>query len=110
MEHFELIQEMVLLEKLTAQERLKHAKRRRQQQLSNWIRRESAAGNSTAISLPMTNGTMPSLSNNTTMNSIRRKTFLVQFPENIVLLEGKKILFLFFFPLHFLILLDKQFF
>jgi protein phosphatase 1 regulatory subunit 16A len=92
MEHFELIQEMVLLEKLTAQERLKHAKRRRQQQLSNWIRREVALSNSTTISSPMA-----SLSNNTAMNSIRKKTFLVQFPENIVLLEGKENLFLFFF-------------
>jgi protein phosphatase 1 regulatory subunit 16A len=91
MEHFELIQEMVLLEKLTAQERLKHAKRRRQQQLSNWIRREVAIGNSTTISSPMA-----PLSNNIAMNSIRKKTSLVQFPENIVLLEGKENLFLFF--------------
>ncbi|CAF4589015.1 unnamed protein product, partial [Rotaria magnacalcarata] len=42
MDHSELVQEMILLEKLTAQERLKHAKRRRQQQLANWARREAS--------------------------------------------------------------------
>jgi len=89
MEHSELVQEMVLLEKLTAQERLKHAKRQRQQQLKNLARREASARNSTTISSTITNGTMTSISNNTVTKSIRTKTFLVQFPENIVLLEGK---------------------
>ena len=79
MEHSELVQEMVLLEKLTAQERLKHAKRRRQQQLTNLARREAALGNNTA----MINGTLTSISN------LRTNKVLVQFPENIVLLEGK---------------------
>ena len=84
MEHSELIQEMVLLEKLTAQERLKHAKRRRrQQQLTNWAQREVATGNHTVTPSMTTNGKMVSISN------IRTKQFLVQFPENIVLLEGK---------------------
>lgn len=78
MEHSELVQEMVLLEKLTAQERLKHARRRRQQQLNNLARRETALGNTTT----MINGAMTSVSN------IRTKKVLVQFPENIVLLEG----------------------
>ena len=74
MEHSELVQEMVLLEKLTAQERLKHAKRRRQQQLTNWIRREGSSGtpsNDIAVA-----------------KSARGKKFSVQFPENVVLLEG----------------------
>lgn len=88
MEHSELVQEMVFLEKLTAQERLKYAKRRRQQQLTNWTKREIAAGNSTAISSAPTSGPMTSISNNSIAKSIRTKTFLVQFPENIVLLEG----------------------
>ena len=91
MEHTELVQEMVLLEKLTAQERLKHAKRRRQQQLTNWARREAASGNSTIMSSAMTNGTF--ISNTTTTKSLRSKKFLVQFPENIVLLEGIEINF-----------------
>ena len=78
MEHSELVQEMVLLEKLTAQERLKHARRRRQQQLTNLARREAALGNTTA----MINGTITSLTN------IRTKKSLIQFPENIILLEG----------------------
>jgi hypothetical protein len=76
MEHSELVQEMVLLEKLTAQDRLKHARQRRQQQLTNWVRRETKIGHKE-------NGTMTSISNN------RPKQIFVQFPENIVLLEGK---------------------
>ena len=74
MEHSELVQEMVLLEKLTAQERLKHAKRRRQQQLTNWIRREGVSG---------TPGSDVGI-----VKSARAKKFSVQFPENVVLLEG----------------------
>jgi protein phosphatase 1 regulatory subunit 16A len=96
MEHSELVQEMVLLEKLTAQERLKHAKRRRQQQLANWIRRENAIGNSTITSSATTHGGIPFISNNTSMKSIPIKKALVQFPENIVLLEGKRNSFFFF--------------
>ena len=79
MEHSELVQEMIMLEKLPAQERLKHAKRRRQQQLNNLVRREAAIGNQTAI----INGAMTSISN------IRTTKTVIQFPENIVLLEGK---------------------
>ncbi|CAF3402422.1 unnamed protein product [Rotaria socialis] len=88
MEHSELVQEMILLEKLTAQERLKHAKRRRQQQLANWTRREASLGNGTIISSSMTNGTVTSISNNRKLKSIRTKQFLVQFPVNVVLLEA----------------------
>jgi hypothetical protein len=83
MEHSELVQEMVLLEKLTAQERLKHAKRRRQQQMTNWTRRES-----TIISSASINGTITSISNNTAIKSVSSKKTLIQFPENVVLLEG----------------------
>jgi len=72
MEHTDLVQEMVLLEKLPAQERLKHSKRRRQQQLSNWNKREAMFENQ-----------------NRSVPSKKRQAFLVQFPENIVLLEGK---------------------
>lgn len=89
MEHAELIQEMVLLEKLTAQERLKHAKRRRQQQLANWTRREASLGNHTTTSSTLTNGTLTSIPNNKKHKSNRSKNFSVQFPVNIVLLEGK---------------------
>ena len=83
MEHSELVQEMVLLEKLTAQERLKHAKRKRQQQLTNWTRRESTIVSSASI-----NGTITSISNNSTTKPVSLKTTLIQFPENVVLLEG----------------------
>jgi protein phosphatase 1 regulatory subunit 16A len=100
MDHSELVQEMVLLEKLTAQERLKHAKRRRQQQLTNWARREAASGNN---STTMTNGTF--LSNNTSTKSIRSKKFLVKFPENIVLLEGIEIIIIIF--LSFILFLGR---
>lgn len=77
MEHAELIQEMVLLEKLTAQERLKHAKRRRQQQLNNWNKRDAIFDNQTRP-----------ISANKSISSNRRKPYLVQFPDNIVLLEA----------------------
>ncbi|CAF4833946.1 unnamed protein product, partial [Rotaria magnacalcarata] len=70
-----------------AQERLKHAKRRRQQQLANWARREASLGNGTIISSSMTNGTITSISNSRKLKSIRTKEFLVQFPANVVLLE-----------------------
>jgi hypothetical protein len=94
MDHSDLIQEMVLLEKMTAQERLKHARRRRQQQLKNWIHREGTSSNSTAVSAGVTNGT--------TIKSIKpysqSKTSSVKFPENVVLLEGNCIVF---FLLHF---------
>jgi protein phosphatase 1 regulatory subunit 16A len=83
MEHSELVQDMMLLEKLTAQERLKHARRRRQQQLENWARRNVASDNNVTISTTMTNGI------HTTTKSTRSKKYSVQFPENIVLLEGK---------------------
>lgn len=75
MEHSELVQEMVLLEKLPAQERLKQARKRRQQQLASLARREVGLGNTTAMIHP-------------TVTSMRTKKSLVQFPENIVLLEG----------------------
>jgi protein phosphatase 1 regulatory subunit 16A len=87
MEHSELVQDMMLLEKLTAQERLKHARRRRQQQLENWARRDIASDNNITISTTMTNGIHSS--NHKTTKSTRSKKYSVQFPENIVLLEGK---------------------
>lgn len=87
MDHSELIQEMVLLEKMTAQERLKHARRRRQQQLKNWTQREGISGNSTTISTGLANGTTT-----TTVKSVKShpktKKSSVKFPENVVLLEG----------------------
>lgn len=93
MEHADLVQEMVFLEKLTAQERLKYAKRRRQQQLAGWTKRETLAGNGAALSSTPTNGLMTSTSNNSKKKkSPGTKRFLVQFPANIVLLEGNKIL------------------
>ena len=67
MDHSELIQEMVLLEKMTAQERLKHARRRRQQQLKNWTQREGTSN---------------------TTNGTSTKKSSIKFPENVVLLEG----------------------
>lgn len=87
MEHSELVQEMVLLEKMTAQERLKHARRRRQQQLKNWTQRETASTNGTAVSNGLVNGTQ-----STTTKSIKApsktKKASVKFPENVVILEG----------------------
>lgn len=82
MDHSELIQEMVLLEKMTAQERLKHARRRRQQQLKSWTQREGLNGTSTT---PLVNGL-----------TTKRKKFSVKFPENIVLLEGTRLFIDFF--------------
>ncbi|CAF1068736.1 unnamed protein product [Adineta steineri] len=80
MDHSELIQEMVLLEKMTAQERLKHARRRRQQQLKNWLTREGLSSNGTVIS------------NGITAKPIKPPTksrkVSVKFPENVVLLEA----------------------
>jgi len=73
MDHSELIQEMVLLEKMTAQERLKHARRRRQQQLKSWTQREAVSS---------TNGTTPIKSPS------KMRKVSVKFPENIVILEG----------------------
>lgn len=78
MDHSELIQEMTLLEKMTAQERLKHARRRRQQQLKNWLQREAATTSSTLTTKSMKS----SATSKTKKNSVK-------FPENVVLLEGK---------------------
>ncbi|CAF1396907.1 unnamed protein product [Adineta ricciae] len=79
MEHSELVQDMTLLEKLTAQERLKHAKRQRQIQLENWMKRENTLENQSITSKISTNGSH---------KKSRKKKLLVQFPENIVLLEA----------------------
>jgi hypothetical protein len=87
MDHSELIQEMVLLEKMTAQERLKHARRRRQQQLKTWAQRESISGNSTTISSGVANGTITTTTKSVRTPS-RTKKSSVKFPENVVLLEG----------------------
>ena len=85
MDHSELVQEMMLLEKMTAQERLKHARRRRQQQLKNWTNREGGiSSNSTAISNGSTNGT----TTKSTKPHTKTKKASVKFSENIVLLEG----------------------
>ena len=83
MDHSELIQEMVLLEKMTAQERLKHARRRRQQQLKSWLSREVLLNNSPAVSNGLTNG----LTTKPMKSSTRAKKSSVKFPENVVLLE-----------------------
>ncbi|CAF1328016.1 unnamed protein product [Rotaria sp. Silwood1] len=87
MDHSELIQEMVLLEKMTAQERLKHARRRRQQQLKNWSQREGLSSNNTTISTGIINGTIT-----TATKSIKSypktKQSSVKFPENVILLEA----------------------
>jgi hypothetical protein len=87
MDHSELIQEMVLLEKMTAQERLKHARRRRQQQLKTWAQREGISGNSTTISSGVANGTITTTTKSVKTPS-RTKKSSVKFPENVVLLEG----------------------
>lgn len=39
-EHYELVQEMPSIERMTTQDRLKHAKKRRQQQLKKWAQYE----------------------------------------------------------------------
>ena len=85
MDHSELVQEMLLLEKMTAQERLKHARRRRQQQLKNLLHREASMPGSNAS---MTTGLLNGKSN---VYHSRSKRTTVKFPENIVLLEGKTI-------------------
>ena len=98
MEHSELVQEMALLEKLTAPERLQHAKRRRQQQIANWIQCDISLDNGTTISSSMIDGTLKLLSNElTAIKPSGSKNLSVQFPENIVLLEGKySLLFVFY--------------
>ena len=40
MEHYELVQEMGSIERMTTQERLKHARKRRTQQLKKWTQYE----------------------------------------------------------------------
>lgn len=87
MEHTELVQEMVLLEKMTAQERLKHARRRRQQQLKNWTQREVVVSNSTTVSNGLVNGTQTTTTKSIKASSKTKKNS-VKFPENVVLLEG----------------------
>ncbi|CAF2596900.1 unnamed protein product [Rotaria sp. Silwood2] len=90
MDHSELIQEMVLLEKMTAQERLKHARRRRQQQLKNWAQREGLSSNNTTISTGIVNGTITTSTTGTKSIKSYSKTKQpsVKFPENIILLEA----------------------
>lgn len=82
MDHSELIQEMVLLEKMTAQERLKHARRRRQQQLKSWTQRDGISSNNTIIS----NGSIPAAKINKSHSKTKKSS--VKFPENVVLLES----------------------
>ena len=40
MEHYELVQEMPSIERMTTQERLKHARKRRAQQMKKWTQYE----------------------------------------------------------------------
>ncbi|CAF3093210.1 unnamed protein product [Rotaria socialis] len=87
MDHSELIQEMVLLEKMTAQERLKHARRRRQQQLKNWTQRQGTSSNSTNVSAGMTNGTITTTSKSL-KSTPKTKKSSVKFPESVILLEA----------------------
>lgn len=76
MEHSELVREMRFLENLTAQDRLMHAQRRRQEQLRNYVFHENN-------------------SHRTSPNRFRNKKTKskgngrVQFPSNIILLDGK---------------------
>jgi protein phosphatase 1 regulatory subunit 16A len=88
MDHFELIQEMVLLEKMTAQERLKHARRRRQQQLKSWQQREGNSGNNTNVSSGIANGTITTTTTKLIKPHPKTKKSSVKFPDNVVLLEG----------------------
>jgi hypothetical protein len=74
MEHSQLVQDMIQLEKLTPQKRLNYAKQRRQQQITNWNRIESKQ--------------ISSLDQFQTRTNRKRKSH-VRFPENIVLLDGK---------------------
>lgn len=72
MEHTELIREMALLERWTAQDRLKLAKQRREKQVARWFENEQSTQSESNSSL-----------------NHRKKLLNVQFPENIILLEGK---------------------
>lgn len=89
MDHSELVQEMLLLEKMTAQERLKHARRRRQQQLKNWMQRDGTQSNGASIATSVSNGTV----NGKSLKShpLPTKKTSVKFPQNVVLLEGNVI-------------------
>ena len=90
MEHSDLVQEMTLLEKLTAQERLKQAKRRRQQQITAWLQlEETTKDNSTDGSMSINAQTKRKGSIDPIDGAIRSRKGHVQFPENIILLEGK---------------------
>ncbi|CAF0792377.1 unnamed protein product [Didymodactylos carnosus] len=102
MEHSELVQEMLLLEKMTAQERLKHARRRRQQQLKNWIQREKEllSTTTTAITSLATTSTIPNGENTmtkaaqsylkplTSFKHLTKNSSQVKFPQNVVLLDA----------------------
>ena len=87
MEHSDLVQDMTLLEKLSAQERLKQAKRRRQQQITNWLQREeTSTDDQTASNVAISHETKRRETANPAMLSSKAH---VRFPANIVLLEGK---------------------
>ena len=71
-EHSELVKEMPLLDSWTAQERLKFAKQRRQEQIQHWKRQESNLVNELEIE-----------------RRPKKTQCHVQFPQRLILLEGK---------------------
>lgn len=84
MEHHELVQEMPSIERMSAQERLKHAKKRRSQQMKKWNQYEKQ--------LEKDNTKKPRKKGSTPQSSIKKSkrqgTGRVQFVANIALLES----------------------
>ncbi|CAG5135918.1 unnamed protein product [Candidula unifasciata] len=82
MEHFELIQEMPSIERMSAQERLKLAKKRRMQQLKRWAQYEKQ----------LEKGSVKKFKKKATPQTDGKKTRSgskrVKFAENIALLEA----------------------
>lgn len=85
MDHYELVQEMVNIERMTTQERLKHARKRRQQQMKKWAQYEKQLEKETSKKKKK-----PDNNPQQTFNSRpkRRKAEHIRFVANVALLES----------------------
>ncbi|XP_059176383.1 protein phosphatase 1 regulatory subunit 16A-like isoform X2 [Physella acuta] len=82
MEHYELVQEMPSIERMTTQDRLKHARKRRSQQLKKWAQYEKQ------LEKESTKKKKKEPQQDSMKRNKRRKTDRVQFVANIALLES----------------------
>ncbi|CAL1527636.1 unnamed protein product [Lymnaea stagnalis] len=82
MEHYELVQEMPSIERMTTQDRLKHARKRRSQQLKKWVQYEKQ------LDKESTKKKRKEQQQDSVKKTRRRKGDRVQFVANIALLES----------------------